>query len=229
MSQQKQWRKDNMSSFLLSGSHIVLSSSAPPWASRATLDTPDKSRKEISRHKSSLCNAVKFHWFSFLRIFDRQHKIVALSHVKQGLGDHVGSASSARFLGENVSWTRRCGETLALNLRATKKQLWTSARLVSSFVAVLTQLLIIPGQKAAWRWSRGLLLLCNLSIQLDCLNVKSHSSILPCSNRERFQSPLGLHNQSTSFRWLQNQEVTAASYFWKPHMDGEEIQKAAVS
>lgn len=125
MSQQKQWRKDNMSSFLLSGSHIVLSSSAPPWALRATLDTQDKSRKEISRHKSSLCNAVKLHWFSFLRIFDRQHEIVALCHVKQGLGDHVGSASSAQFLGENVSWTRRCGETLALVIYSCKIPLST--------------------------------------------------------------------------------------------------------
>ncbi len=74
-------------------------------------------RKEISRHKGSLCNAVKLHWFFFffLRIFDRQHKIVASCHVKLGLGDRIGSASITQFFGRNVSWTRHCGEMLTVS------------------------------------------------------------------------------------------------------------------
>lgn len=95
---QRLQRKDNMCSFLLGFphcSHWLCS----PWASRTTLYTPDKSteaEKKISRHKSSLCNADKLHWFFFF-FFDSQHKIAATCHVKLGLTDHIDSASIAQF------------------------------------------------------------------------------------------------------------------------------------
>lgn len=70
MSQKKQRRKDNMFRFLFSRDPTLFSAAwLPSGPSRATLDTPDKSRKEISRHKGSLCNAVKLHWFSFFFFF----------------------------------------------------------------------------------------------------------------------------------------------------------------
>lgn len=70
MSQKKQRRKDNMFRFLFSRDPTLFSAAwLPSGPSRATLDTPDKSRKEISRHKGSLCNAVKLHWFSFFLFF----------------------------------------------------------------------------------------------------------------------------------------------------------------
>lgn len=107
MSQKKQRRKDNTFRFPFSRVPTLFSPARlPSGPSRATRDTPDKSRKEISRHKGSLCNAVKLHWFSFflffLRILDRQHKIVALCHAKEGLGDHAGFAFAAQFSGRNV-------------------------------------------------------------------------------------------------------------------------------
>lgn len=91
-----------------------------------------RGRKEISRHKSSLCNAVKLHWFIYLFfcIFDRQHKIVASCHVTLGLGDHIGSASIAQFFGKNVSWTRHCGETLTVSIHLCEVPAFTQRHII---------------------------------------------------------------------------------------------------
>lgn len=70
-SQQKLRRKDNMRSFLLGFPHCSRQLCSP-WAWENNSAHPRQKytgRKEISRHKGSLCNAVKLHWFFFPSVY----------------------------------------------------------------------------------------------------------------------------------------------------------------
>lgn len=115
----KQSRKENMHPFASSYSHIVLAGAAPPGPRQQLAAHQTKvqaERKEISRHKSSLCNAVKLHWFYvfFSFPFDRQHEIVASCHVKQEFRDCSGSSSITEFFGRNVSLAAFCIEASSI-------------------------------------------------------------------------------------------------------------------
>lgn len=85
-----------------------------PWASRTSLYTPDKSTQAEKKYQGTKALYVMLSScidFFFLRIFDRQHKIVASCHVKLGLGDRIGFAALLNSLVEMcLGWgiVKRC-------------------------------------------------------------------------------------------------------------------------